>query len=191
MKTKKELRQSYRQRRKQLSSQEVNEWSRKIAQQLAHWLDGKADLEHFHLFFPIAKFNEVNTFYIKDLLEEQGKVLYTSQVNREGSQLDTLKLPLDAAFFLDEWGIPVPQESLRVSPTKVQVVLVPLLAYDEKGNRLGFGKGHYDTFLGSLSKSVIKIGLSFFPPEAVLPVESHDIPLNYCITPEQFWVFTA
>jgi 5-formyltetrahydrofolate cyclo-ligase len=191
MKTKKELRQSYRQRRKQLSSQEVNEWSRKIAQQLAHWLDGKADLEHFHLFFPIAKFNEVNTFYIKDLLEEKGKVLYTSQVNREGSQLDTLKLPLDAAFFLDEWGIPVPQESLRVSPTKVQVVLVPLLAYDEKGNRLGFGKGHYDTFLGSLSQSVIKIGLSFFSPEAVLPVESHDIPLNYCITPEQVWVFTA
>jgi len=191
MKTKKELRQSYRQLRKQLSSQEVNEWSRKIAQQLAHWLDGKADLEHFHLFFPIAKFNEVNTFYIKDLLEEQGKVLYTSQVNREGSQLDTLKLPLDAAFFLDEWGIPVPQESLRVSPTKVQVVLVPLLAYDEKGNRLGFGKGHYDTFLGSLSQSVIKIGLSFFSPEAVLPVESHDIPLNYCITPEQVWVFTA
>jgi 5-formyltetrahydrofolate cyclo-ligase len=191
MKTKKELRQSYRQRRKQLSSQEVNEWSRKIAQQLAHWLDGKADLEHFHLFFPIAKFNEVNTFYIKDLLEEQGKVLYTSQVNREGSQLDTLKLPLDAAFFLDEWGIPVPQESLRVSPTKVQVVLVPLLAYDEKGNRLGFGKGHYDTFLGSLSQSVIKIGLSFFSPEAVLPVESHDIPLNYCITPEQVWVFTV
>jgi len=191
MKTKKELRQSYRQRRKQLSSQEVNEWSRKIAQQLAHWLDGKADLGHFHLFFPIAKFNEVNTFYIKDLLEEQGKVLYTSQVNREGSQLDTLKLPLDAAFFLDEWGIPVPQESLRVSPTKVQVVLVPLLAYDEKGNRLGFGKGHYDTFLGSLSQSVIKIGLSFFSPEAVLPVESHDIPLNYCITPEQVWVFTV
>jgi 5-formyltetrahydrofolate cyclo-ligase len=189
MKTKKELRQSYRQRRKQLSSQEVNEGSRKIAQQLAHWLEVKTDLEHFHLFFPIAKFNEVNTFYIKDLLEEQGKVLYTSQVNREGSQLDTLKLPLDAAFFLDEWGIPVPQESLRVSPTKVQVVLVPLLAYDVKGNRLGFGKGHYDTFLATLSQSVIKIGLSFFPPEESLPVEVHDIPLNYCITPDQVWAF--
>lgn len=191
MKTKKELRQSYRQRRKQLSSQEVNEWSRKIAQQLAHWLEVKTDLEHFHLFFPIAKFNEVNTFYIKDLLEEQGKVLYTSQVNREGSQLDTLKLPLDAAFFLDEWGIPVPQESLRVSPTKVQVVLVPLLAYDVKGNRLGFGKGHYDTFLATLSQSVIKIGLSFFPPEESLPVEVHDIPLNYCITPDQVWAFMS
>lgn len=191
MKTKKEFRQSYRQRRKQLSSQEVNEWSRKIAQQLEQWLDGKADLEHFHLFFPIAKFNEVNTFYIKDLLEVRGKVLYTSQVNREGSQLDTLKLPLDAAFFLDEWGIPVPQESLRVSPTKVQVVLVPLLAYDVEGNRLGFGKGHYDTFLGSLPPTVIKIGLSFFPPEGSLPTEAHDIPLNYCITPDHCWVFTT
>jgi 5-formyltetrahydrofolate cyclo-ligase len=73
----------------------------------------------------------------------------------------------------------------------VQVVLVPLLAYDGKGNRLGFGKGHYDTFLGSLPHSVIKIGLSFFPPEDTLPVEPHDIPLNYCITPEQVWAFST
>ncbi|MDA1268151.1 MAG: 5-formyltetrahydrofolate cyclo-ligase [Bacteroidetes bacterium] len=189
MKTKKELRQTYRQFRKHLSSKEVNDLSRKIAQQLALWLHGQDDLEHFHLFFPIAKFNEVNTFYMKDLLEEQGKTLFTSQVNREGSQLDTLMLPRDATFFLDEWGIPVPQESLRVSPNKVQVVLVPLLAYDRKGNRLGFGKGHYDTFLGSLLQPVIKIGLSFFPPEEALPVEDHDIPLNYCITPDQVWVF--
>lgn len=191
MTSKREIRQYYRQLRKQLSSQAVNDGSRMIAQQLAHWLDGRPDLEHFHLFFPIAKLTEVNTFYIKDLLESQGKILYTSQVTKEGGQLDTLRLPSGATFFIDEWGIPVPQESLRIAPTKVQVVLVPLLAYDKKGNRLGFGKGYYDTFLGSLPPSVIKIGLSFFSPEEVLPVEPHDIPLNYCISPKQIWAFTS
>ena len=99
MKTKNELRQDYRQLRKQLSGDEVNDLSRKITTQLGTWLEGQEGLTHFHLFFPIAKFNEVNTFYIKQLLEQQDKTLLTSQVNREANRLETLLLPLEAAFF--------------------------------------------------------------------------------------------
>ena len=189
MKTKNELRQDYRQLRKQLSGDEVNDLSRKITTQLGSWLEGHEGLTHFHLFFPISKFKEVNTFYIQQLLEQQGKTLFTSQVNREEDRLDTLQLPPDAAFFLDEWGIPVPQESVRVTATKIQVVFVPLLAYDKSGHRLGFGKGFYDRFLASLEQPVLKVGLSFFTPEEAIPVEPHDIPLDYCITPEQILKF--
>ena len=191
MKTKNELRQDYRQLRKQLSGDEVNDLSRKITKQVGIWLDGQEGLTHFHLFFPIAKFNEVNTFYIKQLLEQQDKTLFTSQVNRDENRLDTLQLPPDAAFFLDEWGIPVPQESVRVTSTKIQVVFVPLLAYDKSGHRLGFGKGFYDRFLASLEQPVLKLGLSFFAPEERIPVEPHDIPLDYCITPGQIWSFVG
>ena len=191
MKTKNELRQDYRQLRKQLSGDEVNDLSRKITTKLGTWLEGQEGLTHFHLFFPIAKFNEVNTFYIKQLLEQQDKTLLTSQVNREANRLETLLLPLEAAFFLDEWGIPVPQESVRVTTTKIQVVFVPLLAYDKSGHRLGFGKGFYDRFLASLEQPVLKLGLSFFAPEEVIPVEYHDIPLDFCITPEQILKFKA
>lgn len=190
MKTKTELRQEYRQLRKQLSGAEVNDLSQKIAKQVEIWLDGQESLIQFHLFFPIAKFNEVNTFYLQQLLEQRGKTLYTSQVNREEDRLDTLLLPSEAAFFLDEWGIPVPQESLRVPTTKIQVVFVPLLAYDSSGHRLGFGKGFYDKFLSSLEQSVIKVGLSFFPAEDAIPTEQHDVPLDYCITPDRIRAFT-
>jgi 5-formyltetrahydrofolate cyclo-ligase len=189
MKTKTELRQEYRQLRKQLSGAEVNDLSQKIAKQVGNWLDGQESLMQFHLFFPIAKFNEVNTFYLQQLLEQRGKTLYTSQVNREEDRLDTLLLPSEAAFFLDEWGIPVPQESLRVPTTKIQVVFVPLLAYDSSGHRLGFGKGFYDKFLSSLEQSVIKVGLSFFPAEKAIPTEPHDVPLDYCITPDRIRAF--
>ena len=191
MRTKNELRQDYRQLRKQLSGDEVNDLSRKITKQLGIWLDGQEGLTHFHLFFPIAKFNEVNTFYIQQLLEEQDKTLFTSQVNRDENRLDTLQLPPDATFFLDEWGIPVPQESVRITSTKIQVVFVPLLAYDKSGHRLGFGKGFYDRFLASLDQPVLKLGLSFFAPEELIPVEPHDIPLDYCITPGQVWSFVG
>lgn len=190
MKTKIELRQDYRQLRKQLSGVEVNDLSKKIAKQVGNWLEGQESLMQFHLFFPIAKFNEVNTFYLQQLLEQRGKTLYTSQVNREEDRLDTLLLPSEAAFFLDEWGIPVPQESLRVPTTKIQVVFVPLLAYDSSGHRLGFGKGFYDKFLSSLEQSVIKVGLSFFSPEVAIPMEPHDVPLDYCITPDRIWTFS-
>ena len=189
MKTKNELRQDYRQLRKQLSGDEVNDLSRKITTQLGTWLEGQEGLTHFHLFFPISKFKEVNTFYIQQLLEQQDKTLFTSQVNREENRLDTLQLPPDASFFLDEWGIPVPQESVRVTATKIQVVFVPLLAYDKSGHRLGFGKGFYDRFLASLEQPVLTVGLSFFTPEEAIPVEPHDIPLDYCITPEQILKF--
>ena len=189
MKTKTELRQTYRQLRKQLSGDELNDLSQKIAKQVGNWLEGQESLMQFHLFFPIAKFNEVNTFYLQQLLEQRGKTLYTSQVNREEDRLDTLLLPAEAAFFLDEWGIPVPQESLRVPTTKIQVVFVPLLAYDSSGHRLGFGKGFYDRFLSSLDQSVIKVGLSFFPAEEAIPTESHDVPLDYCITPDRIRAF--
>jgi len=189
MKTKSELRQDYRQLRKQLRGEEVNEWSRRIAKQVETWLEDQESLRHFHLFFPISKFNEVNTFFLLELLEQQGKILYTSQVNREEDSLATLQLPADAVFFLDEWGIPIPQESLRVSSAKIEVVFVPLLAYNTSGHRLGFGKGFYDKFLTTLAQPVIKVGLSFFSPENALPVEAHDIPLDYCITPDRIWAF--
>ena len=189
MKTKQELRSAYRQLRKNLKQEEVQAKSKAINQQFLAWLKEKGSLQHFHLFFPIDRFNEVNTFFIKDSLDKEGKTLYTSQVNKANTELETLKLPLDAEFFLDEWGIPVPQESIQVSPNKIEVVFVPLLAYDKAGHRVGFGKGFYDSFLGKLKPEVVKIGLSFYEPEESITPEDHDISLNFCITPEKVFTF--
>ncbi|GAA0878562.1 5-formyltetrahydrofolate cyclo-ligase [Algoriphagus jejuensis] len=189
MKTKKDLRSAYRQLRKGLQPAVIEANSQAINLQFLTWLADKSHLQHFHLFFPIDRFNEVNTFYILESLEQMEKTLYTSQVNKGETELETLKLPKEAAFFLDEWGIPVPQESLKVSPAKIEVVFVPLLAYDLAGNRVGFGKGFYDSFLSKLNPGVIKIGLSFYGPEERIQPDAHDVPLDFCFTPEKVFTF--
>jgi 5-formyltetrahydrofolate cyclo-ligase len=189
MKNKQDLRTAYRQLRKSLQPAVIEAKSQAINAQLLDWLADRSHLQHFHLFFPIDRFNEVNTFYIKESLDQLGKTLYTSQVNRGETELETLKLPKLVSFFLDEWGIPVPQESIMVSPNKIEVVFVPLLAYDLSGNRVGFGKGFYDSFLSKLKQDVIKIGLSFYEPEEGIQPDIHDVPLDYCITPEKVYSF--
>ena len=70
------------------------------------------------------------------------------------------------------------------------MVFVPLLAFDEKGNRVGYGKGFYDQFLSKCQPETIKIGLSFFESETLISdTLSTDIQLDYCVTPTKVYNF--
>lgn len=189
MKTKEALRVQYLALRKGLSPQQVEGLSLKVVAQVTQWLGQREDLQHFHLFLPIVGQQEVNTMLLKDMLDQQGKILYTSRVRKGELGLDTVKLSQSATLLVDSWGIPIPEQVEVVSSESIQVVFVPLLAYDTQGNRLGFGKGYYDFFLASLSSDVLKVGLSFFDPEKAIPVEAHDVPLDFCLTATSSWGF--
>jgi 5-formyltetrahydrofolate cyclo-ligase len=56
----------------------------------------------------------------------------------------------------------IPVDGIEVPSHKIEVVFVPLLAYDKQGQRVGYGKGFYDKFLAECSPATVKIGLSFF-----------------------------
>ncbi len=79
-------------------------------------------------------------------------------------------------------GILEPQFALeKGKEPPLDVILVPGLAFDHEGNRLGYGKGHYDRLLKSLSG--LKIGLAF--KEQILdelPHATHDVPMDIIIT---------
>ena len=88
-------------------------------------------------------------------------------------------------------GIPEPVSGIEIEALKIDVVFVPLLAFDNKGNRVGYGKGYYDRFLARCKPDCIKIGLSFFEEEQdSFIIEPTDIPLDYCVTPEQLYDFS-
>lgn len=89
-----------------------------------------------------------------------------------------------------KFGLEQPIAGEIVPPEKIDVIFVPLLAFDESGYRLGYGKGFYDRFLMRCRNDVVKIGFSYFAPLSVLPeIGAFDIPLNYCVTPQQLYVF--
>jgi 5-formyltetrahydrofolate cyclo-ligase len=188
--SKADLRVLFKEKRNQLSEAELEEGSEKIALIIDDFCEQHRELDHYHLFFPIQKLKEVNTFLIRDLLARRNKTLYTSLIGDSNIEMETVLLGKRTEFVADRYGIPVPQNFERISPERIQVVFVPLLAVDYSGQRIGYGKGFYDRFLATINPKVIKIGLSIFEPIQQIPSESFDIPLDYCVTPKNLFNFS-
>jgi len=90
----------------------------------------------------------------------------------------------------NRWGIEEPEKPIAVDIQKIDCVIVPLLAFDMNGNRVGYGKGCYDRFLASCRPGVLKIGISYFDPlNKITDTDEFDIPLNLCITPQKVYEF--
>lgn len=178
------LRLEYKRRRSQLAVAELERKSWDIFLNVKAFLERHPRFKHIHLFFPIAKQFEVNTFPIKDHLEKQNATVYTSRVLNGSPEMEVLRLNPNTGFTLDPWGIPIPVHYQKTTGEQIELVFVPLLVVDMSGNRIGFGKGYYDRFLAALSPLVVKVGLSFFEPEQSIPADGHDVLLDYCITPE-------
>jgi 5-formyltetrahydrofolate cyclo-ligase len=69
-------------------------------------------------------------------------------------------------------------------------VIVPLLCFDRRGHRVGYGKGFYDRYLQKCRPDCIKAGLSFFDPvDLIDDTYADDIPLDICVTPSETFRF--
>jgi 5-formyltetrahydrofolate cyclo-ligase len=103
-------------------------------------------------------------------------------------------IAVDAAssstFITNAYGIPEPKDGNEISPEQLDLVIVPLLCFDQLGNRVGYGKGYYDRFLKKCRKDCIKIGFSYFSPiERIEDINEFDVPLDYGISPDAIHEF--
>ena len=77
-----------------------------------------------------------------------------------------------------------------IDPQMIDLMIIPLLAFDQQGNRVGYGKGFYDRYLTKCKKDVIKIGISYFEPVmAISDCNEQDQKLTMCISPTQNYFF--
>lgn len=180
--TKSELRSKYKNLRKEFFFNEIMGDSLAIANHCLYlpiW-----DKTYFHLFLPIEAQKEVNTEFLLQILAGKDKEVVVSKSDFETRKMTHYLLTDNTKLSVNKHGIPEPVDGLEVPTNKIEVVFVPLLAYDKKGNRVGYGKGFYDQFLNECRTDVIKIGLSYFDPEeSISDVSEHDVRLDYCITP--------
>jgi 5-formyltetrahydrofolate cyclo-ligase len=191
MMTKARLRKIYLQKQKFLSDEERNEKSQKIA----GGFFGNFDLENIrflHLFLSIAINKEIKTSFIyKRLWKEFPEITtVTSRVNFQTMTLESLKFDSITKLLKNKWRIAEPGAGNFVQTEKIDVCLVPLLCFDERGFRVGYGKGFYDKFLSQCRTDCLKIGLSYFAPVTeISDAADFDIRLDFCITPEKVWEF--
>ncbi|MFH6945728.1 5-formyltetrahydrofolate cyclo-ligase [Flavobacterium sp. FlaQc-50] len=185
---KKELRIQYKNFRKELPLDVAEDKSLAIANNLIElpiW-----NKTYFHVFLPIEEQKEVNTEYILHLLSGKDKEIVVSKSDFETREMTHFLLTDNTKIKKNEYNIPEPVNGLPVAAEMIEVVFVPLLAFDLAGNRVGYGKGFYDKFLAACKPETIKIGLSFFEAENLIEdVFELDIKLNYCVTPEKVYTF--
>lgn len=185
---KKELRLKYKELRQQLSTNEIDEMSIEIANNVL-----KLDIwnnTYFHLFLSIEEQKEVNTEFILHILHGKDKEIVISKSNFESLEMTHYLLTDNTKIKKNQHNIPEPVDGIEVPVNKIDVVFVPLLAFDLNGNRVGYGKGFYDIFLSKCKPNVIKIGLSFFEAEnSIEGIFENDIRLNYCISANKIYTF--
>ncbi|MBT8320109.1 MAG: 5-formyltetrahydrofolate cyclo-ligase [Eudoraea sp.] len=186
---KREIRALYPKLRKELPQDIIKQKSLSISNQLLQlpvW-----DAEYFHIFLPISDKKEVDTTFIIPVLQGRDKHVIIPKVAGEG-ELAHYLLSDNTRFKNNKWNIPEPENGIPINEEQIDVVLLPLLAFDREGYRVGYGKGFYDRFLEKCRDNVIKIGLSFFPPvEKITDREGYDVPMDYCLTPDEIYSFSA
>lgn len=186
---KNQLRKRFLEQRKQLSLKRLQQISQAISQ---NFLDGfeLTKIKKLHIFLPILKQNEINTwFIIKEIFQNYPQIkLVTSKSDFQTRNMESYLLDTHTQIIENRWGIPEPINAIKCREEEIDMILIPLLCFDQQGFRVGYGKGFYDRFLSKCQKEIIKIGLSPFEPvEKITDINDNDLKMDFCIMKERIW----
>lgn len=183
--TKRELRREYMQKRKHFSDEEYATLNHRLRENFFKTTDLSA-VSVLHTFLPIDKNREVDTWaFIRELQIAHPHVrIAVPKMNNQTSELEHYYFEHKDQLAVNTWGIPEPVSGIPVETSAIDLVLVPLLAFDSQGHRVGYGRGFYDRFLATCRTECSKIGISYFDPVARIDdVHENDIALDRIITP--------
>ena len=170
-------------KRKALSRKDVKENSNKIKKSLYSLQEFK---QSKNILFYVSFNSEVSTIgIIKELLIKKEKNIIVPYVLKNNPILQLSELRNINNLAAKTFGILEPKENYirEFSYKNIEMVILPGIAFDTKGHRIGYGYGYYDRFLKKLNKNVIKIGFAFdFQLVEKIPEERHDVAVDIIIT---------
>ncbi|HXR83067.1 MAG TPA: 5-formyltetrahydrofolate cyclo-ligase [Hanamia sp.] len=188
--TKQELRNIFKEKRKQLSLHDIEKFNDML---LINFQKLKLPfINCIHTYMASLKLGEPDTAKIIRYLQFKNPMLkiVIPKIDIHSGNMVHYHFHDGVEMIQNAYGIDEPKEGTVVSEEEIDVVLLPLLAFDKRGYRVGFGKGYYDRFLPFCRPNIIKIGLSFFEPvDEITDISGFDIPLNFCVTPDKIFDF--
>ena len=176
--TKQEIRVNAKQSRQDLSPKDREEKSKRICQFLLNLLNGTGPVMAY-----VSKTPEVDTRLLIDGLLARKTRVIVPIIERETVSLRLSYLHDPSILVESTFQVPEPiGNEIPARPDEVSVAIIPLLAFDRKGNRLGYGAGYYDRFLAT-HPTIKSIGVAFSCQEIPeLPNEPTDVRMDMVVT---------
>lgn len=182
--TKAELRKLYLEKRSTFPAADVIALSGRIADRFFESVD-LSTVRTLHCFISIPKFNEVDTsaIYNRVWRDFPDIVTVAPQTDLTTGAIESIIFNSDTEWNENSWGIREPAGGDIVEPADIDLVVVPLLCFDGRVHRVGYGKGMYDKFLARCRKDCVKVGVSLFPPvDTIADISESDVALDLVIT---------
>lgn len=188
--TKAEIRKLFKEKRKAIDQEDLEIGSLKILRNVFENLTFEK-LQVIHTFLPMETKGEINTWYLIERIQKQyPNIEIVVPKTGDNFTLVNYKFTDRTTLEINDIGIPEPVKGKKIKEDQIDLVFLPLLGFDRRGFRVGYGKGFYDRFLAKCRPDVIKCGLSYFDPvEYVEDNNEFDIPLNFCVTQNDFYRF--
>lgn len=186
MAKKHELRLLYRKKRSTLSVDSIN----KASAQILHHIKSQNLVQgnRVMLYVSSEKHNEISTVSWFSELKQYATCV--PKIMKTGGTMEAVLWETAMPFLTNAWGIKEPKSNAYLAPETIETIIVPLLCFDKKGHRVGYGKGFYDRFLARCAPTVRTIGVSYFDPvEQIDAVETTDYPLDIVVTPTKVFRF--
>ena len=142
----------------------------------------------YHIYLPIKEKNEVDTMPIINILNNKKKKVLIPKSDFKNTTMKSFLLNDNTVLKKNNYGITEPINNEEFLG-RIDVIFIPLVAYDLIGNRVGYGKGFYDKFLRNQNNKILRVGLSFFNPEKRIKIDEHDENLDFCVTPNRIFSF--
>jgi 5-formyltetrahydrofolate cyclo-ligase len=176
--TKEELRTRARVVRSWLTADESRSFSRSICDTICQGLNGESTVMVY-----VPKPPEVDTMPLIRYLLEKGVRVVVPIIERETRTLRLSCLEDPGDLVISTFSVPEPiGNEIPVCGEDLEVIIVPLLAFDRAGHRLGYGAGYYDRFLSSYPRAK-KIGAAFSCQEiGSVPADDNDVAMDQIVT---------
>jgi 5-formyltetrahydrofolate cyclo-ligase len=172
-----ELRRKITSKRRSLSKEEHAELTERILRRILN-LPEVSDAINILLYHSIK--GEPSVERLQDILPDRSFIFPRVR----GEELELIKVDSQKVMAKGAFGIREPKEGLRVDPEDVELALVPGIAFDREGYRLGWGRGYYDRLLKRVGGFKVGVAYSFQVLER-LPRDPWDVPVDAVVTEKE------